>query len=136
MKTGTTTKTGVLRRIKAGISAFASAKGSIKDPVSDTDVISVMRKMVKAHKDSIEQFEKAGRTDLVAAEKIELEQLETFLPAQLSDEQVEKLVLQAIADTQATSKKDMGRVIRYAVELAKGQADSKLISQFVGTHLK
>jgi uncharacterized protein len=91
-----------------------------------------VQKEIKKRRDSIEQFEKAGRTELAQKEKQEITVLEKFLPQPLSAEELEALVRQCIAETGATGKKDMGPVIKAAQAKAAGRADGKSISQLVG----
>jgi uncharacterized protein YqeY len=76
----------------------------------------------------VEQFEKAGRGELAATEKAEIEVLSRYLPAAMSEEELLKVVEQAVADTGATGKADMGKVMKRAQELADGRADGKLLS--------
>lgn len=98
---------------------------------SDTEVIALVQKEAKKRRDSIEQFEKGGRTDLADKEKKELAVLEGYLPKALSPEELEALVRAAIQETGATSKKDMGVVMKAAQAKAAGRADGKAISTVV-----
>src|SRR5688572_32880473 len=82
------------------------------DALSDADFVGIVQKEVKKRRDSIEQFEKGGRAELAAKEKQEITVLESFLPQPLSPEELEKLVREVIAETGATSKKEMGAVIK------------------------
>ena len=98
----------------------------------DADFISVVQKEVKKRRDSIEQFEGGGRPELAAKEKIELAVLESYLPQALPPNELEALVKACIQETGATSKKDMGQVIRAVQAKAAGRAEGKVISQLVG----
>lgn len=103
--------------------------------LDDAQVLGVIEKLVKQARDSIEQFEKGGRQDLVAKEAAQLEILESYLPARLSDPEIRALVEQAIAATGAASMKDMGKVMgRLKAELA-GRADLGRVSQLVRERL-
>jgi len=98
----------------------------------DADVVAIVQKEVKKRRDSVEQFEKGGRAELAAKEKEEIAVLEMFLPKALSPEELEKLVRAAIQELGATSKKDMGPVIKAVQAKAAGSADGKSISALVG----
>ena len=104
-------------------------------PITADDVMTVVKKLVKQRKESIEQFSAAGRTDLVDQENAELKILETYLPAQMSREQIEKLVTEVIAATGAKTIKDMGSVMKEAQARAAGAADGKLISEIIKSKL-
>ena len=103
--------------------------------MTDDAVFSVVSKGVKQREESIAQFTAAGRSELAEAEKVELEFLRKYLPAQLSDEEVSAVVKAVIAELGATSKKDMGRVMKEVMARVKGQADGKLVSRLVGAAL-
>ena len=103
--------------------------------MSDDAVLSVLAKGVKQREESVAQFAAAGRADLAEGEKAELEFLRKYLPAQLSDDEVAAVVKAAIADLGASSKKDMGRVMKEVMARVKGQADGKLVSKLVGAAL-
>ena len=102
------------------------------DSLPDADVVAIVQKEVKKRRDSVEQFEKGGRAELAAKEKEEIVVLEAFLPKALSPEELEKLVRAAIEELGATSKKDMGAVIKAVQAKAAGSADGKSISTLVG----
>ena len=102
------------------------------DSLPDAEVVAIVQKEIKKRHDSIEQFEKGGRPELAAKERAEITVLETFLPKPFSPEELEKLVRDTIAETGATSKKDMGPVIKAVQGKAVGRADGKTISQLVG----
>ena len=100
--------------------------------LSDTDVVAIVQKEVKKRRDSVEQFEKGGRAELAAREKQEITVLESFLPQPFSPEELETLVKSTIQELGATSKKDMGPVIKAVQAKAAGRADGKTVSGLVG----
>jgi len=102
------------------------------DTISDGDFVSVVQKEIKKRRDSIEQFQKGGRVEQAAREKAEIPVLEGFLPQALSPAELEQLVRAAIQETSATSKKQMGLVIKAVQAKAAGRADGKTISELVG----
>jgi hypothetical protein len=103
--------------------------------MTDDVVLAVVAKGVKQREESIAQFESAGRAELAAGEKAELEFLKGYLPAQLSEAEVAEVVKATVAELGATSKKDMGRVMKEVMARVKGQADGKLVSKLVGAAL-
>ena len=102
------------------------------DNLSDAEFMAVVQKEIKKRRDSIEQFEKGGRLELADKEKKEITVLETFLPQPLSAADLEQLVRTAIQELGATSKKEMGPVIKAVQAKAAGRADGKSISTVVG----
>ena len=100
--------------------------------LSDTDVIAMVQKEVKKRRDSVEQYEKGGRPELAAREKQEITVLEAFLPQAMTAVELEELVKSAIQEACATSKKQMGVVIKLAQAKAAGRAEGKTISELVG----
>ncbi|HVK58558.1 MAG TPA: GatB/YqeY domain-containing protein [Candidatus Kapabacteria bacterium] len=124
---------GALRMLKSAIGYILIEKKA--ETISDGDFVGIVQKEVKKRRDSIEQFEAGGRAELAAKEKQEIVVLESFLPKQLSAEELEKLVREAIAEAGATSKKEMGAVIKLVQAKAAGSADGKTISQLVGKML-
>lgn len=104
--------------------------------LTDDDVISVIKKSAKQRQDSIEQFSKAGRNDLADQEKNELSIIETYLPQQMSADQVQKIVVEAIKESGATSAKDMGAVMKLVIAKTQGTADNKLVSELVRKQLQ
>ena len=103
--------------------------------MTDDAVLSVMSKGAKQREESIAQFTAAGRSELAEGEKKELELLKKYLPAQLSEEEVAEVVKAVVAETGASSKKDMGRVMKEVMARVKDQADGKLVSRLVGAAL-
>jgi hypothetical protein len=102
------------------------------ETLSDADFMGMVQKEVKKRRDAIEQYEKGGRPELAEKEKKEIPVLENFLPQALSAEELEQLVKTTIDETGATSKKDMGPVIKAVQAKAAGRADGKTISGLVG----
>ncbi len=124
-------KLSVLRMLKSAVKYASIEKGGADSVPSDLEVINVVRKEAKKREDSITSYTKGGREDLAAKEKKELDFLRTLLPAQLTPENMETLVKEAIAEVGATSKAQMGSVMKAAQARAAGQADGKALSQIV-----
>ena len=124
-------KLSVLRMLKSAVKYASIEKGGADSVPSDIEVTAVVRREAKKREDSITQFTAAGRDDLASKEKVELEFLKSFLPAQLTPEKMEQLVKEAIAEVGATSKAQMGSVMKAAQAKAAGQADGKALSQLV-----
>jgi uncharacterized protein YqeY len=122
-------RTGALRMLKSAI-GYAQIEKKV-EPLPDADALAVVQKEAKKRRDSITEFERGGRAELAAKEAAELKVLEEFLPKQLSPEELETLVKAAIAEAGATSKKDMGAVMKIAQAKAAGRADGKALSGLV-----
>ena len=103
--------------------------------LTEQDVLAVIKKLTKQRKDSIEQFQTAGRTDLVDRETFQLKLLETYMPEQMSEEKVAEVVTAAIAETGASSMKDMGKVMGLVKQKTDGAADNKLVSELIKKQL-
>ena len=99
--------------------------------LDDAQVMAVIQKMVKQRKDSISQFSDAGRTDLVEIEEAELVIINSYMPEQLSDEEVAAVVEKAITDSGADSMKDMGKLMGMLKGQLDGKADMGLVSRFI-----
>ncbi len=99
--------------------------------LNETEIMQLLSVMVKQRKDSIEQFAKGGRTDLVEKEETELKVVQEFLPAQMADEEVENLIKKAIAEAGAVSAKDMGKVMKILMPQLTGRADGKAAGEKV-----
>lgn len=115
-----------LRMLKADIQNASIAK---KEELKKEDVIKIIQKQVRQHKESIEQFKKGDRNDLVQKEEKELKILEAFLPKALPKEELTKIIKDVIKELGASTKKDMGKVIKEAIQRAKGRADGREVSQ-------
>ena len=133
MKAQDANRTSTLRMVKAAMMNRQIEKGSELD---DDDMRKLLRSLVKQRRDSIEQYEKAGRQELVDKEKAEIEVIETYLPQAASQEEIEQAVAAAIAETGATSMRDMGKVMKAAqAALAGKNADGRLVSEAVKAKL-
>lgn len=120
-----------LRALKSAIKNAAIEKGGADAELNDAEVVNVIRKQLKQREDSIEQFEKAGRDELAEKEKAEMVILEKYLPAALTPEEVAGMVDEAVAATGATTRADMGKVMKILQEEAAGRVDGKTLSQEV-----
>lgn len=129
------TKTSVLRMLLSAINYYEIQKGGAGYEASEEDVLSVIGSQAKQRRDSIEQFKSAGRQELVDKEQKELELLETYLPAQMNEEEVTKLVREVISETQATSLADIGKVMGALMPSIKGKADGNLVNNIVKKEL-
>ena len=133
MKAQDAPRTSTLRMIKAALVNREIEKGGELD---DEEMMKLMRSMVKQRRDSVEQYEKGGRQDLVAKEQDEIALIESYLPKAASRDAIEAAVAAAIADTGANSMKDMGKVMKAAQERLAGQnADGKTVSEIVKAKL-
>lgn len=131
MKARAAEKLSVLRMLKAALKNAAIEKGGADAVLDDAECLVVLRKQVKQRHDSIEGFEKGGRPELAEKERVELEFLKPYLPAGLSDEALEALVKEAIAEAGATTKAQMGAVMKIATAKAAGRADGKTLNQAI-----
>ena len=123
-----------LRAIKSAI-LLAQTESGAKEELAEADELKLLQKLVKQRKDSASIYQEQGRDDLAAPELAEATVIEQFLPAQLSEEEVAKIVDEVIAETGASSMKDMGRVMGMANKKLAGQADGKTISTIVKARL-
>ncbi len=125
MRSGEKDRLGLIRMLLA---AVKQREVDERIELDDTQVLSVIDKMIKQRRDSVTQFEAGGRADLVARESAEIAWLSEYLPAQLSDAELDALVREAIATTGASSMKDMGKVMGYVKPKAQGRADMGALS--------
>jgi uncharacterized protein YqeY len=133
MKAQDAARTSTLRMVKAAMMNRQIEKGSQLD---DEEVSRLLRSLVKQRRDSIEQYEKAGRQDLVDKEGAEIKVIEGYLPQAASQEEIEAVVAEVIASTGASSMKEMGKVMKAAqAALAGKNADGRLVSEAVKTKL-
>ena len=133
MKAQDASRTSTLRMVKAAMMNRQIERGSELD---DDDMQKLLRSLVKQRRDSIEQYEKAGRQELVNKEQAEIEVIETYLPQAASREEIEHAVAAAIAETGANSMKDMGKVMKAAqAALAGKNADGRTVSEVVKAKL-
>jgi len=133
MKAQDSARTSTLRMVKAAMMNRQIEKGGELD---DDEVSKLLRSLVKQRRDSIEQYEKAGRQELAAKEAGEIEVIEAYLPQAATREEIEAAVNDAIASSAATSMKDMGKVMKAAQNVLSGKnADGRLISEIVKAKL-
>lgn len=133
MKAQDAQRTSTLRMVKAAMMNRKIEKGSELD---DDEMQKLLRSLVKQRRDSIEQYEKAGRQELVDKEQAEIAVIETYLPQAASHEEIEAAVTAAIAETGATSIKDMGRVMKATQTALTGKnADGKIVADIVKAKL-
>ncbi len=124
---------------KAKSAALSFLRAQIKNIViekknqnlEDADVIAVIKKQIKQRQDSIEQFDRGGRQDLVVKERSEMEIFETYLPEQATEEEIRAVVKRVIAELHAQSLKEMGAVMKNVVVKLEGRADNKIVSELV-----
>lgn len=135
MKAKAADKLAVVRMLKAALKNAAIEKHGATGQLDDNDAAAVIRKQVKQRQDAIEGFEKGHRPELAAKEKIELEFLNAYLPKQLGADEITALVKESIAEAGATSKAQMGAVMKVAQAKAAGRADGKALSQEVQKQL-
>jgi uncharacterized protein YqeY len=128
MKKGNRVKTSTLRMAKSEIQLLEINK---KNTLSDTETLSVIQKMIKQRKESITQFNKAGRKELVEKETNEISFLEVYLPEQLTESELQKIVTTQINSSSANSIKDMGKVMGILKGELEGKADMGLVSNLV-----
>ena len=126
---------GAVNAIRGVIAKAKDLTVNAGKEMTDDAILQVIAKGVKQREESIAQFTEAGRAELAANEKKEMELLKRYLPEQLSEEAVAAIVKEAVAATGATSKKDMGKVMKEVMVRVKGQADGKLVSRLVGAAL-
>jgi len=119
-----------LRLLKSAI-GYVQLERKVED-LSDGDFVAVVQKEIKKRRDAIEQYEKGGRLELAEKEKNEIVVLEAFLPQPLSAAELDQLIQEAIKEVAATSKKEMGPVIKVVQAKAAGRADGRTISAAVG----
>lgn len=129
MKAQDTSRTSTLRMVKAALMNREIEKGG---ELNDEELVKLLRSLINQRRDSIEQYEKAGRQELAAKEEQEIKVIEAYLPPAASVEEIERAVLAAISETGARSMKDMGKVMKSAQEKLAGQnADGRTISEIV-----
>jgi len=128
LKSGAKEKLSTLRMLNA---ALKNKQIDKRRPLTEEEVSETVRSLIKQRKDSIEQFAKGGRQDLVDKETAEVAVLEAYLPQQLSREELEALVRDAVAQTGAQGARDMGKVMKALIPMVGGRADGKLVSELV-----
>ncbi|MCX5714528.1 MAG: GatB/YqeY domain-containing protein [Candidatus Omnitrophica bacterium] len=133
MKNKDDLKKSVLNFLRAELLNVAIAKK--KNKLEDDEVVAVIRKQIKARQDSIEQFTKGARQDLADKEKKEMEILKTYLPQELSSEEIKQMVEETVVALAAQGLKDMGRVMKEVTVKIAGRADAKAVSDLVKERL-
>jgi uncharacterized protein YqeY len=135
MRAKDTIKLSVLRLLKSALKYGAIAKSGAEAELNDAEVAQVIRKQARQRQDSIESFEKGGRPELAAKEKGELEMLNAYLPKGMNAEDLTAMVRETIAEVGATSKAQMGAVMKALQEKVAGRADGKTLSAEVQRQL-
>ena len=135
MRAKDATKLGVLRMLKSALKYAAIAKSGAEADLSDAEAVQVIRKQAKQRQDSIESFEKGGRAELAEKEKEELVILNSYLPQAMSPEELAKVVRETIAEIGATSKAQMGAVMKALQAKVAGRTDGKTLSVEVARQL-
>jgi uncharacterized protein len=135
MRAKDTRKLGVLRMLKSALKYATIAKSGAEAQLSEAEAAQVVRKQAKQREDSIESFEIGGRSELAAKEKEELSILNIYLPQAMSSDELAKVVRETIAETGATSKAQMGHVMKALQAKVAGRADGKTLSQEVSRQL-
>ena len=132
MKSGDKLRLSTIRMIRSGIK---NKEIELRKKLEDEEIVRVIQVMVRKGEESVEQFQTGGRTDLVEKEKGEIEILKSFLPQPLGQEEILKIIDQSIQETQASSSKDIGKVMKSVMPKIGGKADGKLINQLVRNRL-
>ena len=135
MKAREAERLGVLRMLKSALKNAAIEKGGMDFELSEPDALAIVRKELKKRQDSVESFTKGGRPELAAKETSEAAMLSVYLPQAMTAEELQALVAGAIADAGASSKKDMGAVMKLANERAAGRVDGRALSSAVSAAL-
>ena len=128
MRARETVRLNALRMLKTAMKNAAIEKGGASAVLDDAEAAAVIRKQIKQRQDSVEEFTKGGRMELAAGESAEIAVLSAYLPKNLSPDEVTALVKEAIAEAGATSKQQMGAVMKIATARAAGRADGKTLS--------
>jgi len=129
-------KTSTLRMIVSALGYYEIEKGGAGYEATEEDIEAVLQKQAKQRRDSIEQFKAGGRDELVEKETNELKIIESYLPQQMSEDEVKQLVDEAVATTGASSPSDMGKVMGALMPKVKGKADGSLVSRLVKEKLQ
>ena len=132
MKSKDSFRLSVIRMVKG---AMQLAKPNPREKLTDDDVITVISKQIKMRNDSIKEFEAAGRSDLVEQNKKEIEILNTYMPKQLSEEELTEIIDKVFEEVKPTSQKDMGLIMKNISPLVKGKADMSLVNKLVKERL-
>lgn len=134
MKAKEEARVSTLRMLKAAVMKF-EVSGKEKKVASDQEVLNFVAKEAKQRKDSIEAFRKGGRNDLAEKEEIELKILQSYLPVQMGEAELKKIIVDAIRTSGAQSKSDVGKVMAKLMPQVNGKADGAMVSKMVGEML-
>ncbi|MBO7743817.1 GatB/YqeY domain-containing protein [Paenibacillus sp. MWE-103] len=133
MKSQDKFKLTTIRMLRASIK---NQEIELKRPLEDAEVLDILSREIKQRKDSLQEFEKAGRDDLAKGVAAEIEIISEYLPQQLTEEEIKLIVQQTIQETGASSKAEMGKVMSALMPKVKGRADGKLVNTFVQQFLQ
>ncbi len=128
MKDGDKFRLSTIRMVRASIK---NQEIELRRPLEDDELIQVVSRELKQRRDSLQDFQRAGREDLVANVSAEMDIISQYLPQQLTEEEIKEIVLQTMQETGASSKADMGKLMGALMPKVKGRADGKLVNQFV-----
>lgn len=134
MKARDTVKVSTLRMFKAAAKNAAIEKK--KPNLDDTECLTLISKLVKQRRESIEEFKKGNRMDLVETEEAEIKVLQSYLPQALGDTEVDRMIEEAIRETGASKRSDMSKVMKVVMQKAAGRADGSALSQKVAAKLQ
>ena len=133
MKSQDKVKLSVIRMVKAAIQMDEIAK---KRELTDDEIVSILAKQIKTRKESILEFEKANRNDLVEQNETEIEVLNAYMPKMMEEAEIEALINEVFAKVNPTGVNDIGRVMKEIAPLVKGKADMSLVNSLIKKHLE
>jgi len=136
MRSGDTVRRDTLRFLDSAIKNTEIEKKKKETGLSDEEILEVITRSVKQRNDSIQQYINGGRPELADKEKAELEILKEFMPEQLSENEIRKVVKEIISDTGTVSASDMGKIMGQAMGKLKGKADGNIVKKIVGEELQ
>ncbi|MHA6483725.1 GatB/YqeY domain-containing protein [Paenibacillus sp. strain BS8-2] len=128
MRSQDKSKLSTIRMMRASLK---NLEIDLKRSLEDNEVLDILSREIKIRKDSLQEFKKAGRDDLVTGLAAEIEIISQYLPEQLTEEEIQEIVRQTIQELGASSKADMGKVMSALMPKTKGRADGKLVNQYV-----
>ncbi len=134
LKEKNSVKSSILNFLRSEINYYKIEKQ--KDKLDEQDIILVIKKQVKSHQDSIEQFEKGNRADLADKEKKELEILKTYLPQEISESELKAIIEEVLSSIPNVTIKEMGKIMKEVMAKTSGRADGKSVSDLVRQRLK
>lgn len=135
MRAKDTVTLNTLRSLKTALTNASIAKGGLGSQLEEAEELAVVRKQIKQREDSMEQFRSAGRPELADKEEAELAVLQQFMPAEMSPEEAAAALEEVMAETGASSKKDMGRVMKLMQERTSGRVNGKELARMVSARL-